>query len=53
VVTTSSNIVTITQIEPIAVDFTLPQVDLREIQAAVARERPSILASSSSATCQF
>jgi multidrug efflux system membrane fusion protein len=32
-VTTSSNIVTITEVEPIAVDFTLPQADLILIQA--------------------
>jgi multidrug efflux system membrane fusion protein len=32
-VTTASNIVTATQVEPIAVDFTLPQADLNLIQA--------------------
>ncbi|MCK1351392.1 efflux RND transporter periplasmic adaptor subunit [Bradyrhizobium sp. CW7] len=34
IVTTSTNIATLTEIEPVAVDFTLPQVDLSLVQAA-------------------
>ena len=44
VVTTGSNIVTLVQIEPIAVDFTLPQADLSEVQAAAAQGKPPVLA---------
>ena len=42
-VTPSSVIGTITQIEPIAVDFTLPQSDLEALQAAEAGGSPAVL----------
>jgi multidrug efflux system membrane fusion protein len=45
VVSQSTSIVTITQIEPIAVEFTLPQADLSDVQAAFAQERPAVLVS--------
>jgi multidrug efflux system membrane fusion protein len=44
IVTPSANIVTMTQIEPIAVEFTLPQSDLSEVQSAAARGKPPVLA---------
>ncbi|KLK92248.1 hypothetical protein AA309_15635 [Microvirga vignae] len=44
VVAPNTHIVTITQIEPIAVDFTLPQADLGELQTAVAHGTPPVLA---------
>jgi multidrug efflux system membrane fusion protein len=42
-VTPASAIGTITQIEPIAVDFTLPQSDLQDLQAAEAKGNPTVL----------
>jgi membrane fusion protein, multidrug efflux system len=42
-VNTSTIIGTITEIEPIAVDFTLPQSDLEDIQAAAAHGSPAVL----------
>jgi multidrug efflux system membrane fusion protein len=44
VVTTMTKIVTITEIEPIAVDFTLPQADLSLVQAAATQGKPLVLA---------
>jgi len=44
VVTSASNIATITEIEPISVDFTVPQADLSLVQAAAAQGKPSVLA---------
>ena len=44
VVTTASSIVTITQIEPIAVDFALPQADLGIVQAAASEGSPQVVA---------
>jgi multidrug efflux system membrane fusion protein len=44
VVAPSANIVTIAQIEPIAVDFTLPQNNLSEVQSAAAQGKPPVLA---------
>ena len=43
-VTPASNILTITQIEPIAVDFTLPQADLALLQAVAAEGEPKVIA---------
>ena len=43
VVTTTTNIVSIVEIEPVAVDFTLPQVDLGLVQAAAAQGRPQVV----------
>jgi len=43
VVTPASSVVTITQIEPIAAEFTLPQTDLNMVQAS-ADEKPAVLA---------
>ncbi len=42
-VTPGTSIGTVTQIEPIAVDFTLPQDDLGDIQAAAKNGMPSVL----------
>ncbi|MGP0041139.1 MAG: efflux RND transporter periplasmic adaptor subunit [Rhodomicrobium sp.] len=42
-VNTSTVIGTITEIEPIAVDFTLPQSDLADIQEAAAHGTPAVL----------
>jgi multidrug efflux system membrane fusion protein len=42
-VTPASVIGTITQIEPIAVNFTLPQSDLEDLQAAEAKGAPAVL----------
>ncbi len=42
-VTPASVIGTITQIEPIAVDFTLPQSDLQDLQSAETRGSPIVL----------
>jgi multidrug efflux system membrane fusion protein len=53
VVTTASNIVTITETEPIAVAFTLPQADLNEIQAAAAEGKPPVLAFDQDAKTQL
>jgi multidrug efflux system membrane fusion protein len=44
VVAPSANIVTIAQIEPIAVDFTLPQNNLSEVQSVAAQGKPPVLA---------
>jgi membrane fusion protein, multidrug efflux system len=44
VVSPVTNIVTLTQIEPIAVDFTLPQVDLAAVKAALDRGSPAVTA---------
>ena len=44
VVSPASSLVTLTQIEPIAVDFTLPQVDLVAVQAAMQRGKPAVTA---------
>jgi multidrug efflux system membrane fusion protein len=44
IVAPSANIVTITQIEPIAVEFTLPQSELSEVQSAAAQGKPPVLA---------
>lgn len=41
VVSPTSNIVTITEIEPIAVDFTLPQSDLNAVHAAAQAKSPA------------
>ena len=43
-VTPTSIIATVTQIEPIAVDFTLPQADLEDVQDAVKAGTPTVLA---------
>ena len=43
-VTPATNIGSIVQIEPIAVDFSLPQADLGLVQDAVARGEPQVLA---------
>ena len=43
-VTPTSIIATVTQIEPIAVNFTLPQVDLEDVQDAVKAGTPTVLA---------
>ena len=40
VVTPASSILTIAEIKPVAVDFSLPQVDLGLVQAAAARGSP-------------
>jgi multidrug efflux system membrane fusion protein len=45
VVSQNTSIVTITQIEPIAVEFTLPQANLSEVQAAFAQEKPAVFVS--------
>jgi multidrug efflux system membrane fusion protein len=45
VVSQSTSIVTITQIEPTAVEFTLPQAHLSEVQAAFAQGKPAVLVS--------
>jgi membrane fusion protein, multidrug efflux system len=42
--TTTTDILTLTQIEPIAVDFTLPQADLGLVQAAAAQGKPQVVA---------
>ncbi len=42
-VTPSAIIATVTQIEPIAVDFTLPQTDLQDVQSAARAGSPSVL----------
>ena len=44
VVTPASSILTIAQIKPVAVDFSLPQVDLGLVQAAAARGSPRVIA---------
>jgi membrane fusion protein, multidrug efflux system len=44
VVTTASTIVTMMQIEPIAVDFTLPQADLKLVRAAGTQGKPPVQA---------
>jgi membrane fusion protein, multidrug efflux system len=44
IVTPATTILTITQVEPIAVDFTLPQVDLAAVQAAAAVGQPAVTA---------
>jgi multidrug efflux system membrane fusion protein len=43
-VNSSTSIGTVTQIEPIAVNFTLPQADLSDIQAAAKSGSPTVLA---------
>ena len=43
VVSPASNIVMITEIEPIAVDFTLPQSDLSAVQTAVQEKSPVLV----------
>jgi multidrug efflux system membrane fusion protein len=43
-VTPATNIGSIVQIEPIAIDFTLPQADLGVVQDGVARGEPQVLA---------
>jgi membrane fusion protein, multidrug efflux system len=53
VVTTGSNIVTLTQVEPIAVDFSLPQSNLSEVQAATAQGKPPVLAFDQDGTTQL
>lgn len=42
-VTPAANIATVTQIEPIAVDFTLPQADLQDVQSAAKAGTPEVL----------
>ena len=42
-VTPAANIATVTQIEPIAVDFTLPQSDLQDVQSAARAGTPEVL----------
>ena len=42
-VTPAATIATVTQIEPIAVDFTLPQADLQDVQAAAKAGTPEVL----------
>ena len=42
-VTPAAIIATVTQIEPIAVDFTLPQADLQDIQSAAKAGAPEVL----------
>jgi multidrug efflux system membrane fusion protein len=42
-VTPAANIATVTQIEPIAVDFTLPQADLQDVQSAARAGTPEVL----------
>ncbi|MGA0596512.1 efflux RND transporter periplasmic adaptor subunit [Enterovirga sp. CN4-39] len=44
VVSPVSSLLTITQIEPIAVDFTLPQADLAAVTAAFERGKPVVIA---------
>ena len=44
VVSPISNLLTMTQIEPIAVDFTLPQADLAAVTAAFERGKPAVIA---------
>lgn len=44
VVSTTSTIVSLTQIEPIAVIFSLPQADLGVLQAAMSNGKPKVLA---------
>lgn len=44
VVAPNTRIVTITQIEPIAIEFPLPQADLGDLQAVVAQGVPPVLA---------
>jgi multidrug efflux system membrane fusion protein len=43
-VTPSTNIATLTEIEPIAVNFTLPQADLTELQTAALQGKPQTFA---------
>ena len=42
VVNPATNLLSVTQVEPIAIDFTLPQGDLAAVQAAVARGTPKV-----------
>ena len=42
-VTPAAIIATVTQIEPIAVDFTLPQADLQDVQSAARAGTPAVL----------
>jgi membrane fusion protein, multidrug efflux system len=42
-VTSTTTIGTVAQIEPVAVDFTLPQTDLADVQAAAAHGTPAVL----------
>ena len=42
-VTSAAIIATVTQIEPIAVDFTLPQADLQDVQSAARAGTPEVL----------
>src|SRR5262249_38096737 len=44
VVSPTSNIVTLTQIEPIAVEFTLPQAELEAVQGAMLHGKPPVVA---------
>jgi multidrug efflux system membrane fusion protein len=50
VVTTTTSIVTITQLEPIAVDFTLPESELDLVQTAAADGKPQVVALDQSGT---
>jgi membrane fusion protein, multidrug efflux system len=42
-VTPAATVGTVTQIEPIAVDFTLPQADLADVQSAAGKRTPAVL----------
>src|SRR5262249_6211658 len=42
-VSSTTNIGTIAQIEPVAVNFTLPQIDLPDVQAAAANGTPAVI----------